>query len=67
VKKKIHDPLKEDPNAPKKPIIQAYLMFYTEVRAQRQKENPDVQNKDLTKIIADEWNKLTKEQRAVRF
>jgi len=62
-KKKIIDPLKSDPNAPKKPIIQAYLIFYTDVRNQRQKENPLLANMDLTKVIADEWNKLTKEQR----
>jgi len=63
VKKKIFDPLKGAPNAPKKPIIQAYLLYYTEVRSQKQQDNPNVQNKDLTKIIADEWNKLTREKK----
>jgi len=63
VKKKIYDPLKEDPNAPKKPIIQGYLLYYTDVRSQKQKENPTLQNKDLTKVIADDWNKLSKEKR----
>jgi len=66
-KKKIIDPLKSDPNAPKKPIIQGYLLYYTDVRSQKQKENPTLQNKDLTKIIADDWNKLSKEKRAVRI
>jgi len=59
-KKKIHDPLKEDPNAPKKPIIQGYLLYYTEVRPQKQKENPSLPNPDLTKLIAEDWNKLPK-------
>ncbi len=66
-KKKIIDPLKSDPNAPKKPIIQGYLMYYTDVRSSTQKENPTLQNKDLTKIIANDWNKLSKEKRAVRI
>jgi len=62
-KKKIVDPLKSDPNAPKKPIIQAYLMYYRDVRTKRHEENPLLANMDLTKVIAEEWNKLTKEQR----
>jgi len=66
-KKKMYDPLKEDPNAPKKPIIQAYLLYYTDVRAQRQIDHPKLQNKDITKIIADEWNKLPKDKKEVRF
>lgn len=64
-KKKIYDPLKGDPNAPKKPIIQAYLMYYSDIRSQTQKEHPDLPNKDLTKIIADEWNSMPKDKRAV--
>jgi len=63
VKKKIIDPLKSDPNAPKKPIIQGYLLYYTDVRSQRQKDHPTKPNTDLTRIIAEEWNKLTKEKR----
>jgi len=62
-KKKLHDPLKEDPNAPKKPIIQPYLLYYSDVRAQRQIDHPKLQNKDITKIIADEWNKLAKDKK----
>lgn len=66
-KKKIFDPLKTDPNAPKKPIIQGYLLYYTDVRTQRQKENPNLANQDLTKMIAEEWNKLPKDKRTVCF
>jgi len=62
-KKKIIDPLKSDPNAPKKPIIQAYLLFYSDVRTKRHEQNPLLANMDLTKVIAEEWNKLSKEQR----
>lgn len=65
VKRKMYDPLKEDPNAPKKPIIQAYLLYYTEVRAERQKEHPELKNVELTKIIAKEWNDLSKERKMV--
>jgi len=64
-KKKIVDPLKLDPNAPKKPIIQAYLMYYTDVRAQRQLDYPAMANKDITKIIADEWNNLPPEKKQI--
>jgi len=64
-KKKIIDPLKSDPNAPKKPIIQAYLLFYSDVRTKRHEQNPLLANMDLTKVIAEEWNKLSKEQRKV--
>jgi len=37
------------------------------VRAQRQKDYPTKPNTDLTKIIAEEWNKLSKEKRTVRL
>jgi HMG (high mobility group) box len=66
-KKKYVDPLKEDPNAPKKPITQAYLLYYTDVRAERQRENPDLKNQDLTRVIGREWNDLTKERKMVNF
>ena len=64
-KKKVNDPLKDDPNAPKKPIIQGYLLFYTEVRAAKQKENPNLPNTELTKLIADDWKKLPKDKKEV--
>jgi len=66
-KKKANDPLKDDPNAPKKPIIQGYLLYYTEVRPQKQKENPQLPNPDLTKLIAEDWNKLPKAQKEVKL
>ncbi len=66
-KKKVNDPLKDDPNAPKKPIIQGYLLYYTEVRPTKQKENPQLPNPDLTKLIAEDWNKLPKNLKEVKF
>ena len=67
LKKKVYDPLKSDPNAPKKPIIQGYLLYYTDVRALRQKEHSDLPNKELTRMIAEEWNNLPKDKKAVSF
>jgi len=62
----VHDPLKEDPNAPKKPVMQGYLLYYTEARGEKQKQNPNLPNTELTKLIAEDWRQLSKEKKEVK-
>jgi len=62
-KKKVNDPLKDDPNAPKKPVMQGYLLYYTEVRGDKEKYPQNLTNQDITKMIAEAWNKLPKDKR----
>ena len=53
-KEKSKDPLKDDPNAPKKGITQPYLIYFTDVRLERQAQHQDLKSKELTKIIGQE-------------
>ena len=66
-RKKANNPLKNDPNAPKKPILQGYLLYFSEVRPIRQKDYPNLTNQDLTKLIADEWNNLGRDRKDVTY
>jgi hypothetical protein len=66
-KKKGKDPLKDDPNAPARPIMQAYLLYFTEVRPARQAQNPTLQNQELTRLIGQEWTGLSKDKKAVAY
>ena len=65
--KKRFDPLRDDPYAPKKPIMQGYLLYFTEQRKIKQREHPELSNKELTKAIGLEWNELPREQKLVRI
>lgn len=64
-KKKTVDPLKNDPSAPKKPVTQAYLLYYTEVRNQKHLDHPKLTNQEITKVIANEWNQLPQNKKGV--
>ena len=51
---------KKDKNAPKRPIS-AYFFYNQERRESLKKEKPTLNNKDLIRIMGDEWNKLSEE------
>jgi len=48
---------KKDKNAPKGPK-NGYLFFMQDVRAKRTEQYPDKEPKEITKLVADEWNGL---------
>jgi len=48
---------KKDKNAPKGPK-NGYLFYIQEVRAKRTEQYPDKESKEITKLVADEWNGL---------
>jgi hypothetical protein len=48
---------KKDKNAPRGPR-NGYLFFLQEVRAKRAEQHPDKEAKEITKLVADEWNGL---------
>mmetsp|Transcript_26789 Transcript_26789/g.23731 ORF Transcript_26789/g.23731 Transcript_26789/m.23731 type:complete len:218 (-) Transcript_26789:77-730(-) len=62
-KKKTMNPLKDDPDAPKRPIIQGYLLYYKDIRQEKKEQHPDLNNMDLTRVIGQEWNDLPKEKK----
>jgi hypothetical protein len=49
---------KKDKNAPRGPK-NGYLFYMQEVRAKRTESYPDKDAKDITKLVAEEWNSLT--------
>ena len=53
---------KKDKNAPKRPIS-AYFFYNQERRLTLKKEQPTLDHKDLIRVMSDEWNKLTEEQK----
>lgn len=53
---------KKDPSAPKRPMS-AFLFFTRGRRRQIQKENPDMKNTEVSKILGDIWRKSTEEER----
>ena len=53
---------KKDKNAPKRPIS-AYFFYNQERRETLKKEKPSLDNKDLIRIMSEEWNKLNDEQK----
>lgn len=63
VRAKAVDPLKIAKGAPKKPIIQGYLLYFTEVRQNRQESNKDLKTKDITRLIGQEWKNMPAEKR----
>jgi len=55
-KKKRERKLK-DPNAPKGPAS-AYILFQNDIRAAYKKEHPEMTNKELLRLIGDQWKAL---------
>ena len=53
---------KKDKDAPKRPIS-AYFFYNQERREQLKKEKPELDNKELIKVMSEEWNKLTDAQK----
>jgi hypothetical protein len=49
---------KKDKNAPRGPK-NGYLYYMQDVRAKRTEQYPDKEPKEITKLVADEWNALT--------
>jgi len=56
LKKKRERKLK-DPNAPKGPAS-AYILFQNDIRAAYKKEHPEMNNKELLRLIGDQWKAL---------
>ena len=53
---------KKDPNAPKKAQT-AYILYATKMRASVKAENPDLGFGDLTKLVSENFKKLSPEER----
>ncbi|KAG5196188.1 hypothetical protein JEQ12_010874 [Ovis aries] len=58
-KSKIH---KKHPDLPKKPLT-AYLRFFKEMRPQYLQKHPKMSNKELTKVLSEEYRKLPEQLR----
>jgi transcriptional regulator HMO1 len=64
LKKKRERKLK-DPNAPKGPAS-AYILFQNDIRAAYKKEHPEMTNKELLRLIGDQWKALEEDKKDVR-
>lgn len=53
---------KKDPNAPKK-VKNAYALFCQEIRPKVKKQNPDASFGDMATLVAQEWKKLSDEEK----
>ncbi|KAG1739935.1 uncharacterized protein EDB91DRAFT_1134582 [Suillus paluster] len=52
----------KDPNAPKGPAS-AYILFQNDIRAAYKKEHPDMSNKELLRLIGDQWKALADDKK----
>ncbi|KAG0695778.1 hypothetical protein DFH29DRAFT_954035 [Suillus ampliporus] len=52
----------KDPNAPKGPAS-AYILFQNDIRSAYKKEHPDMSNKELLRLIGDQWKGLDEEKK----
>lgn len=52
----------KDPNAPKGPAS-AYILFQNDIRSAYKKEHPDMSNKELLRLIGDQWKTLAEEKK----
>lgn len=52
----------KDPNQPRRPLT-AYFRWMGDNRKQAQQENPELKNKDLTKLLGHKWSNLTTEEK----
>lgn len=55
---------KKDPNAPKRPMT-PFFMYSQEFREEVRKENPDVKNTDVSKILSEQWKELSDAEKKV--
>jgi hypothetical protein len=55
----------KDPNAPKGPAS-AYILFQNDIRSAYKKEHPDMSNKELLRLIGDQWKTLSEDKKDVR-
>lgn len=53
---------KIQPDPPKKPVS-GYIRFTCDNREAFKKKNPDLNNKEMIKLLAEEWNKLSEGQK----
>jgi len=63
-KKKKRERKFKDPNAPKGPAS-AYILFQNDIRAAYKKEHPEMTNKELLRLIGDQWKALDEGKKAV--
>jgi hypothetical protein len=52
----------KDPNAPKGPAS-AYILFQNDIRSAYKKEHPDMSNKELLRLIGDQWKTLSEDKK----
>lgn len=52
----------KDENAPKRPLS-AFFNYQGSIRAQLKASNPDMSNTELVKALAEQWRKLTAEEK----
>jgi hypothetical protein len=52
----------KDPNAPKGPAS-AYILFQNDIRSAYKKEHPDMSNKELLRLIGDQWKALSDDKK----
>ncbi|KIK45291.1 hypothetical protein CY34DRAFT_801789 [Suillus luteus UH-Slu-Lm8-n1] len=52
----------KDPNAPKGPAS-AYILFQNDIRSAYKKEHPDMSNKELLRLIGDQWKALADDKK----
>ncbi|KAG2357534.1 high mobility group box domain-containing protein, partial [Suillus spraguei] len=52
----------KDPNAPKGPAS-AYILFQNDIRSAYKKEHPDMSNKELLRLIGDQWKALSEDKK----
>jgi hypothetical protein len=53
----------KDPNAPKKPLSN-YMVYCMRFRADLQTKNPGSKPTEISKMLGEQWNKLTPDQKA---
>lgn len=63
-KKKKRERKLKDPNAPKGPAS-AYILFQNDIRAAYKKEHPEMTNKELLRLIGDQWKGLDEGKKEV--
>ncbi|KAG1875373.1 hypothetical protein DFJ58DRAFT_756044 [Suillus subalutaceus] len=52
----------KDPNAPKGPAS-AYILFQNDIRSAYKKEHPDMSNRELLRLIGDQWKTLSDDKK----